>query len=152
MDEPRQSAAAASRYLIPIGLAALLVAYLWPVQETRGPITTTYTRLLGFRFDDQPLEVRQVVGTVILNLTWLAVALTALRRTTDRGRAVVFGAAALLGLSEILFVTSRLVFDQFVNSSLLLSGTGGALLVAGAIAGLGRAAPPEIRERGEGRA
>ena len=152
MDEPRRSPATASSYLIPIGLALLLVAYVWPVHDTQGPIDVTYSRLLGYRFDDQPLEARQVAGSIILHLTWVAVTVAALRRTTATGRAIAFGAAALLGLSEILSLTARLVFDQLMNASLFLAGAGGVLLIAGALVGMGRRDVREIRGSEEGRA
>ncbi len=152
MDEPRRSAAAGSGYLIPIALAVLLVAYIWPVEDTRGPITTTYSRLLGFRFNDQPLDARQVAGSILLNLTWLAVTVAALRPTTATGRSVVFGAAALLGFSENLSLAARLVFGSFVGVNAFLSGAGGALLMAGAVFGMRHREVPEIRESQEARA
>ncbi|HYO61977.1 MAG TPA: hypothetical protein VEU29_08790 [Actinomycetota bacterium] len=152
MDEPKRSAAVASRYLIPIGLAVLAVAYVWPVREVQGPITTTYSRLLGFRVEDQSLHVRQIAGSIILNLGWLAVAVAALPRLASAWRGVAFGAAALLGVSEILYLTARLVYSQFVGLPVLLSGLGGALLVAGVIVGMGHTGAPEIRETEGGRA
>lgn len=146
MDEPRRSAAQTSKWLIPIALGVLLLAYVLPVEETNGGTTVTYSRLLGFRVEGQDLDPRLVAGNVVLHLTWLVVALLALRRTTAKERGVVFGAAAILGIGEVLYLIARLVYDQLVGMNAYLSGLGGILLIVGAVVGMGYVERPEIHE------
>lgn len=145
MDEPRRSAAVASRYLIPIALGVLLIAWVWPEQDSSGPgpLTVYYSRLLGIRFEGQGYEPRQVAASIVASLPWVAVAIAGLRRTTERGRLLVFGAAALFGLGEILVLVTSLFRDGFFGVGTVLSGVGGVLLIAGAIVGMGHR---EIRE------
>lgn len=152
MDEPKRSAAAASGYLIPIALGLLLVGYVWPEHGTQGPVTVTYSRLLGFRIEGAPLPVRQVAGTIVANLPWLAVLLASLRPMAPNGRSFVFGAAGLFGLAEMLQLITTALFGQLIGVSTLWLGAGSLLLSIAALGGFDRGGEPEIRETEGGRA
>jgi hypothetical protein len=152
MDEPKRTVAEESKYLIPAALAVLLLAYFWPEQDVQGPVETTYSRLLGFRIEGQPVPTRRVVGSIVMHLTWLAVALAVARPLARRGRTMVLGAAALLGLDELLLILSVLLFDQFLGVSTLLGLIGGGLLIAGTVVALREREATEIHAAEGGRA
>lgn len=145
MDEPKQSAARASGFVIPIALGILLTAYVWP--QDFGDVT--YTRLLGEQVDGAPRNVRAAGATAVMHLQWLVVALAVFRKVDARRRAFVLGAAALLGVVELLYATAFAVFVEFAGFTTWLSGTGGLFLVVGALGAMDRYGAPEIRD-GEG--
>jgi hypothetical protein len=154
MDEPKQSAGTASAYMIPIGLVLLLIAWVWPEHDATGPaVESTYSRLLGFRIDGVALEARRILGSVVMHLGWVAVAVLALRRTSAPGRLFAFGAAALLGLGEILFFFgSALARNPFLGASSVLAAIAGGVLIAGAASGFRRHGTTQIRGSEGGRA
>jgi hypothetical protein len=139
--------------LIPIGLGVLLIAWVWPEQDSSGPgpLTVYYSRLLGVRFEGQGYDAGGIAGSIVGHLHWAVVAFLAFRPAARTGRLLVLGAAALFGLTEILVGARSLFHSDFLGISTALSVVGGALLVAGASVGAGRAKAPEIRETQEAR-
>lgn len=138
MDEPKQSAARASGFVIPIALGILLIAYVWP----EGDGWVAYSRLLGFRVEGRPLVWRAVGMSAVLLLPLFGVAMATSRRVTARRLPAVLGAAALLGVFEILQAISLGLFGGLVGLSIFLTGGGGVLLVVAALGAMDR----EIRE------
>ena len=151
MDEPKQSTARASGYILPIALGILLIGYVWPEHDQQGVVNITYSRLLGFRVDGQ-WQWRSVAGTVVAHLPLFVVALAAAPRVTARRRALVLGAAALLGIAEVLQSIATGVFGEFIGVGMFLTGGGGVLLLVAALGTLDREPAPEIRETQEARA
>ncbi|HEX2296036.1 MAG TPA: hypothetical protein VHN37_12080 [Actinomycetota bacterium] len=148
MDEPKQSAARSSGFMIPLGLALLLVAYLW--REDLGP--ATYSRLLGAQAEGEALDVRIAAVSIVANLALFVVAVASFRRATAVGRTFVCGLAALLGVHEILQSIAFGVVGEVVFGSMVLSAFAGLLLIVAALGATDRERTRQIRESEGGRA
>lgn len=147
MDEPKQSTARASGFVIPLALALLLAGYLWP--EHGGG--STYTRLLGERVDGAPRDVRVVAFSIATNLPLFIVAAATLKRVSSSTRTFVYGMAALLGIYEMLQVAAIAVFADGVLASMLMTGAAGLLLLIAALGAMDRERTSQIREFEGGR-
>ena len=143
MDEPKQSTARASGFVVPVALTILAVAYVWPENDLGG---ATYSRLLGFQVEGQPLDKRTAGASIVVHLPLLFVAIAVARRVTARGRAFVLGAAALLGVAEVLHAAAFGVFGNYVGLPMWLWGAGGLLLLVSALGTMERERTAEIRE------
>ena len=152
MDEPKQSAARASGFVIPIALALLFAGYLWTETGQQGSLTVSYSRLLGVRIEGRELPTRQLVGTVMAHSPAFVLAFAVFRRATARRCAFLFGAAGLLGFAELVQAAAIAIVGEFVGVSTALTAGGGLLLVIGGLGALERVRPLEIRATEGGRA